>query len=473
MTKQQILSEKPSILWVSNNLLEERIQPFYYKAIDIKEIEKITNFPKVKKLGELTNLVTDGTHQTPQYVRRGEGVRFVTSKNITEYEVSFETDNDITVDQHKKLQKTQPISGDILMTKIGSRIGVSKVVPDDAPEFNIFVSLALLRIKQEEIFPYYLETFLNSKYGSLQAYRLSKGITQLDFHLGDIKNVFVPIPSREIQHFIGGKILKAEQLRIEAKRHKDHAESLLTENLKLALLEQGIRKIKKYNWMELNEDRLDLKFNHPAMQKIKDHLMTSTTKKLSEVADINGGFAFPSEVFNNKDGQPVIKIAEIDIYNIDYDNLSKVDYNIINSKKDINKYLCHKGDLLYAMTGATLGKTAMNIGEPLLVNQRVAMLRTKGVVPNGFLLVYLNSLIGRHFSNLLNTGVAQPNISADDMGEFIVPILEDKIMEEIHNSIVTSLESEIMANNLIRDAKNSVESLIEGTFDDSKIKEEV
>ena len=64
------------------------------------------------------------------------------------------------------------------------------------------------------------------------------------------------------------------------------------------------------------------------------------------------------------------KIKNIDDGKINLNDCSFVSFDKIEKAKD---FLVHAGDVLIAMTGATLGKFAIvpQINEPLLVNQRV------------------------------------------------------------------------------------------------------
>ncbi|MEK6840025.1 MAG: restriction endonuclease subunit S, partial [Nanoarchaeota archaeon] len=96
---------------------------------------------------------------------------------------------------------------------------------------------------------------------------------------------------------------------------------------------------------------------------------------LKDIAEIVGGFAFKSE--NLKDTKssdnelPVVKIGNVTKSGaIDLEDVQYHKY-----KEDLSKFLIKKGDLLVAMTGATVGKVAYSCVEGLLVNQRVGLIR--------------------------------------------------------------------------------------------------
>lgn len=478
MTKQFIVSEQPSILWVNQTILEERIQPYYYKASDIKEINKILNFHNVKKIEELTMLITDGTHQTPEYVIKGTGIKFLTSKNITEFDINFETDNEISMEQHSKLKKTIPVMGDLLMTKIGSRIGVTKTFPRNAPECNIFVSLALLRVKQEIIYPYYLEAFLNSKFGSIQSYRLSKGITQLDFHLGDIKKLLVPVPSKKIQEYIGNKVRKAEELREESKRLKEEAEKLLTQFLKLDSLEQKINKVLhlKANYVlphDMN-DRLDAEHYKKKFTILYEHLKELEQSKvkvlsLKKIIEEGSYGILPDSQDYGKGELIFIRSTDLNDYMIDLDSCEKVPDKYLTPKAKVSP-----GDILLEIKGAIAGGAIVPaIKTNAIVNGSIFRFRVKSDFNNFYILSVLQSLIGSLQKEQNGANSVISYLSLDVINNLKIPVIDIEKQNEIGDKLKKFVENNMRAKNLIKSAIQDVEDLIEGKFDESKISEGV
>lgn len=90
---------------------------------------------------------------------------------------------------------------------------------------------------------------------------------------------------------------------------------------------------------------------------------------LGDYCTVKSGYAFKSSWWT-KYGIKVVKIGSI---NQDSLNLNACSY-ISSEKLELAKdFLVQGGDLLIAMTGATIGKFAMvpSVDEPILVNQRV------------------------------------------------------------------------------------------------------
>ncbi len=471
----KIVYEKPSVIWTN---IEERLDATFYKSDYIMELDKkysVLPF-EVKENGELIKELTDYTAngsfaslKANVIYTDNEGIPLIRGKNINQGYLDFGDIKYVTKATYEFLKKSKLEGGELLFTKtgtVGNTIVWSKHYGKATLGDNIFKV-----IYKNEIDTHYIHMFFMSKYGQKWVERFVQGGVQPTIIKDSFRQIKIPNPPKKIQSYIGDKVRKAEELREEAKRLKEEAEKIFINSLNLSELENQIGSVNRYNWVLLDEDRLDLNYNHPSLATIKNHLVKYKAEKLNVIAEIVGGFAFPSNLFNVTKGNDVIKIAEINEYDIQYERLSKVSVSEVN--KDLSKYVCNVGELVYAMTGATIGKTAINISHPLLVNQRVGIIRSKSEVPNGYLLVYFNSLIGKHFSKFLNTGVAQPNISIDDMGEFIVPILEQNLMNQIHNKIIQSLKNNLKSKQLISEAKQDVEDLIEGKFDESKISEGV
>ncbi|WP_166679516.1 restriction endonuclease subunit S [Kribbella pratensis] len=91
-------------------------------------------------LGELCDVITDGTHHTPTYVT--QGVPFYSVESVTNDD--FVNVKRISRDEHERLiRRCRPQCGDILMTRIGS-LADTKYLDWDV-DASIYVSLALLR----------------------------------------------------------------------------------------------------------------------------------------------------------------------------------------------------------------------------------------------------------------------------------------------------------------------------------------
>lgn len=136
---------------------------------------------------------------------------------------------------------------------------------------------------------------------------------------------------------------------------------------------------------------------------------------IGDYCSVKSGFAFKSSWWTTA-GVKVIKIGSINQDNLNLLECSYVDADKIDKAKD---FKVNAGDLLIAMTGATIGKFAMvpYSSELLLVNQRVGkfFLGNKPVEKLPF--IYCTLKQPEVYGEVVNRGQgsAQPNISASDI----------------------------------------------------------
>lgn len=145
---------------------------------------------KIKKLKEVCDKITDGTHQTPKYFE--DGVIFLSSKNVTSGKIDWDNIKYIDNKQHLEMHKRiAPRLNDILLAKNGTT-GVAAMVDRDVV-FDIYVSLAHIRVL-DEIIPDFMLYFINSPIAKKQFNKRLKGIGVPNLHLEEIREVEIPFP---------------------------------------------------------------------------------------------------------------------------------------------------------------------------------------------------------------------------------------------------------------------------------------
>ena len=150
--------------------------------------------------------ITDGTHQTPTYTSKENGIPFISSKDVTSQKINWDNIKYITKELHEELYKrVAPQKNDILLAKNGTT-GVAAIV-EDSRVFDIYVTLAVIRPSQN-ISPQYLYRIINSGFCKEQFDSHLTGIGLPNLHLTDIKKTIIPLPPY------------AEQIRIVAEIEK-------------------------------------------------------------------------------------------------------------------------------------------------------------------------------------------------------------------------------------------------------------
>ena len=152
--------------------------------------------------------------------------------------------------------------------------------------------------------------------------------------------------------------------------------------------------------------------------KISEHF-----EKISRIATYINGYAFKSEFLDLYKKVPVIRIGDIQNGILNYDTCLK--YDELNN---LNNYLLKKNDIVIALSGATVGKTAYVTSERLAyINQRVGIIRNA----SKYLLYCLNTDTFGQYINFLSLGSAQPNISMRQIRNFPIPSISRDEQQKI------------------------------------------
>jgi type I restriction enzyme S subunit len=146
---------------------------------------------------------------------------------------------------------------------------------------------------------------------------------------------------------------------------------------------------------------------------------------LKYFVEIINGYAFKSDDYSNDMGVPIIRIGDIS------SSINASNAQLVNPKnlKELDRFIIKNGDLLLAMTGATIGKNCMYLTDDIAyVNQRVGILRSKNLLIQPFLKFFIDTPFFREFISLKCSGSAQENISSSQIAELKIclPSIEEQ-----------------------------------------------
>jgi len=168
-------------------------------------------------------------------------------------------------------------------------------------------------------------------------------------------------------------------------------------------------------------------------------------KKCSKILELKHGYQFRDEDFiEGKKGIKIIKIGNLKQNgSIDSNNCDIIS---LDRKSDFLNIVINSGDVLMALTGATLGKIIQvpKINEILLQNYRVGNFFPKNDIDKNFLYCVLKNIFTqKQIWFLVNSG-AQPNIGKEDFDKIKIicpPLSEQKQIAIILSNIDNLIES--------------------------------
>ena len=172
-------------------------------------------------------------------------------------------------------------------------------------------------------------------------------------------------------------------------------------------------------------------------------------KTLAEVSDIIPGYAFKQSDFVENSISIAIKIKDIQppYVNLEKSSMVNIPEQLLHK---FEKYRVKDGDILIAMTGATIGKAGrvpdFNSYFNVFINQRVCRVDPKKDIDKDFLYFLLSSYnFEKHIFNFIDSQTAQPNISAKSIGKYQFDLPDLPTQKRI-SSFILSLENKIKIN---------------------------
>ena len=181
-------------------------------------------------LSNVCKLITDGTHQPPQFV--DAGIPFLLVSNLVHNEITYDTEKFISKESYQELIKRTPVEiGDILLSIVGS-YGHAGVVRTDKP-FCFQRHIAYIKPDFSKLNSEFLHHALLSDAVKYQMEKRVKGIAQKTLNLSELKKIVVPIPplalQTEFSHFVH---------EVDREKERIQRSAALLETLKRSLMQQ-------------------------------------------------------------------------------------------------------------------------------------------------------------------------------------------------------------------------------------------
>ncbi len=356
---------------------------------------------------------------------RGSGYKMINMGEIFAHDRLHDIDMELVLLNDKEKQQFKIIENDLIFARqsiIADGAGKCSIILNTS-EMTCFEShIIRVRLDKTLTIPLFYYYYFQSSLGKGLLFTIRQQGVQAGIRGSDLSIVKVPLPPLPTQQKIA-KILS-------------NYDDLIENNLKrIKLLEESARLTYEEWFLRFRIDGKKLDIDPES-----DLPFGWEYSSLNDMSSFTNGYAFKSKNFVEH-GHPVIKIKNIDgkMVNVQKTNrISADDALIIN-----DKFKLYEGDLLIAMTGATVGKLGFvpYSNDTCYLNQRVGKIKSKYLF---FIFLALSKSSGQ--KQILNfaSGAAQPNISGDQIlaVKNIIPsnaildkfeILSDGILRQILN----------------------------------------
>ena len=393
-------------------------------------------------LGAVTELITSGSRDWAQHYS-DQGAIFVRMGNLSKdsYALRLNSIQRVQAPESGEGRRTRLEAGDLLVSITGD-VGMLGLIPEGFGEAYINQHTCLVRFLPELRGRYFPEV-LRSSLARVQFNAPQRGIKN-SFRLGDVGEMFVPLPPIEEQHRIVAKLdelmalcdrLEAARAEREAARDRLVAASLARLNVpdpetfaddaRFALdalpalttrydhikqLRQTILNLAVGGWLS----SLDARCQEPVV--------------LGTVAKLQNGYAFKSEWFA-KSGVRLLRNTNVAHGVLDWHDTVHLPEGRI---AEFERFRLREGDVVLSLdrpfiaTGtkvATISKGDL----PALLLQRVGRFVIDGDLDPNYLLIWINS---PHFSEQIDPGRSNgvPHVSSKQVesAKIILPRLDEQ-----------------------------------------------
>jgi type I restriction enzyme S subunit len=301
----------------------------------------------------------------------------------------------ITDSTFQKIRQYTVKNNDIVITIVGVNIGDVGIVTEILDGANLTENAAKISTNINVCNPYFLLCQLATPRNKFKFQQIAAGAAQGKLGLFKIKDFKILLPPINTQKSI-------------AYIYFTYTNLINTNRRRIQLLEEAARLLFR-EWF--------VYFRFPGHEKVK--IVDSVPKgwkkgNIKDISNVKSGYAFNSKDWLDE-GNPVIKIRNIiGDGSVNLDDCSFINQDVAAKVKDFS---LKKGDLLIAMTGATIGKVGLlsENSKTVYLNQRVGKFIPK--FKGAELILYcffMSNTAQNHITNYAG-GAAQLNISASQI----------------------------------------------------------
>lgn len=443
---------------------ELRIDSEYYSRCYLQYDKIIRRNPGIT-IGEFA-YVTDGIHTSIEFDENSH-INLISAKSPKENYFDLSGNGYISCAQHYANPRTALKKGDIILSTVGT-IGKCAVVDDTVLPANSDRHVAIIRVK-ERYNPYYVSTFLLSKYGRYQCNRFITGNVQPNLFLDKIRNIIVPCFSESFQE-------KVKQIVLYALNRQENSQAIFHEAERILKMELGMKDFRSTNKTDftktfsssfLESGRLDAEYYQPKYENFEKHIKVGDYVLAGDIcSDICYGTVPTSPYTMDGSGVPYIK--EMNIKNTFVDNLEDLD-RITNTGSLPDKFYTKAGDIIISQMGTVADCGVISKKhENCLFGFFTIRLRLKNTVPFVPLFVglYIQLLAKPYYfyRNIAHASVRQ-NTDLPTVQNLFIPKLDLKKQILIADKVQQFLNFRNVSNELFESAKFVVEVAIENGED--------
>ena len=425
-----------------------RLDAEYYQPEYLEVAEKLRS---AKRVADLTSDIRYGLYVEPEY--KEEGVDFIRAMNL----LNFWIDGEILKIEEQKVPPDYRLKiGDSLIVRSGANTGSVGIV---YPRFqNATFGSYTIRLRFDKINPFFAAVFLNTKYGLSQTQKLQTGMAQPNLNIPNIKEIRIPDISGQKQEEIEEIALKMEEERQRSESLYFQAENLLLGGLGLKdfKVEEDLSYVVNLSDVK-SAYRVDAEYFQLKYKKLISKIKNQKSKSLPNAIE-NVSAKFNPTTQSDK----LFKYVELANINSSIGVIDGFSEVLGKEAPSRAKRVLKTGDVIASSVEGSLEKVALvdKEQEGYLASTGFFQFRSKEILPE-VLLVLAKSLIFQMQLERQCAGTILTAVPKEAIKNIIVPILPQLTQQRIADLIRQSHEARKKAKELLEEAKQKVEKLIE------------
>jgi restriction endonuclease S subunit len=445
---------------------EFRIDSDFFK----KEMLSIIEFLRNKPHDRLKELVSDiksfGAYSLCNEInfveKKERAIPFIRCLNIKNGVVNFDDLLFIDKKSNNLLWKSEIKPQMVLVTMSGT-VGNTTVALEHW-EYPINSNQDIAKIETKKVNPYFLATFLNSKYGYAQMIRLQAGAVQQHLYLSQIEKIMIPQVSDGFQNNIES-IVKSAHLKHELSQSLYHqAEELLLKTIGLKNFKPSTKgtNIKSFKESFGATGRLDAEYYQPKYEEIISKIKKRPYEVLDNLVTIKKSIEPGSDVYTDE-GLPFIRVSDYNKFGISTPEKCLSDGFCKNNAVLLQMLYPTKETILFSKDGSVGAAYMLRENMQAVTSSAILHLTVKDknyILPE-YLTLVLNSEVVKQQAERDAGGSIILHWQISEIENVVVPIVDYKIQQQIASLVEESFTCREESERLLVEAREMVEREIE------------
>ena len=443
-----------------NQTLSSRFDSEFFKKKYLKDDKSITK-NGFNKLVNITHKINVGFVGAMVKHYRSEGVTILQTQNIDSFFIKDKNTIKITSEFHNKLSKSKVNKKNILIARSGSFGKASIYLNEKVINSS---DIIIVEANEDKVNPYFLVSYLNSKFGINQMIRFASGGLQGHVNLTILEELEVPKIDILFQEKIEVLLELSYAKKSKAKSLYSQAENILLQEIRLDNFESSKESINVKSFSESFSitGRLDSEYYLPKYQEITDKITSQSSDKLINLVQITKSIE-PGSKNYAEGGLPFMRVADFSKNGLTKPNKLLNKSFVKDNRKKITNLKPKAGTILFSKDGSV--GTAYHLRQDFegITSGAILHLKVKDasiVIPE-YLTLVLNSKAVKMQAERDAGGSIILHWRISEIENVVVPIINYSIQKQIAILIEESFTLKRESESLLEVAKQAVEIAIE------------